>query len=1095
MKRSLAAAMIALVFLAGLASAQITVTSPAARTNVKAAPDYATEVLGDAWDMNERTDLGWRIFNTVEQYPSYLANISFAGGLFSAVTAYTPGGSETYSDVNITILDSAYPSSVLLGKYGSKYPIDADKYTVLAIRMYLDPPISAWPQAQLFWSQGTIYDDITVSNTFTVQGGWAVYLVDIPALGAGGLDNIPWAGLLRSLRFDPIVAKDKNIKIDWIRLIQKNALYEKTVTWTGNAGNVDLYLDNDTNAANGNLGLLASNEAGTSHTFLAGGLAPGDYYVAVAPTGTQTFSYSAGYFHINDAPIVAITKPSEEGSDQDFITVKTANPWDMAAAGDVDYTLSLSDPRFTTLDYEDMAGRSFAGNTVFQAESADAPAGSVGDPTVYFLHYQHRGATTKIDPAVYHRLTFKMGLAGPHSTNDGSVARVMWKRSDENYENVSQDIVVRHMDGVWIMNKFSCDLATLPLEDGAASPSHSGWTGLIDTFRVDPHEFAASRSFFFDDVRIAADWTADASFTIQWAAQDADGGATVSLYYDANASGYDGTLIASGLAAAGGSHAWNTSGIPEGTYYIYAVITDGTNENRAYSGGPVIIRHAGPVLSPTIGLSRTTVRLGATQNGVATAAENVLVTNTGQGTLSFQAVAAQNWISVSPAGGGHGTQIAIGAARTDMAPGLYQGQVSIQDPNATNSPQIINVILTVYAAGADAAPFGSFDTPEDQANVASSIAVTGWALDDIQVNVVKVKREPVATDPAGLIGLDGLVYIGDGVFVEGARPDVPAVYPNAVRNNKAGWGYMLLTNFLPNRGNGTVVLHAIAEDTTGHKTDLGRRTIYVDNINAVKPFGALDTPTQGGTASGSLYYNFGWALTPLPNSIPTDGHTIWVFLDGEPLGHPNYNQYRDDIAGLFPEYLNSGGAVGVYDLNTTGYANGTHNIAWSVTDNAGNIDGIGSRFFQIYNGAAPAPPPTGDYRLGGAASAYIGRGLPLGLSVRTGFDLAAPAVPIELNESAERTVRIGELGRIELLCEADPDAALTTGRYKAFQIVGGEVRALPIGSTFNEAEGRFSWTPGPGFLGDFQILILREDGAGIAASALVTIRIEPGTGR
>jgi len=487
------------------------------------------------------------------------------------------------------------------------------------------------------------------------------------------------------------------------------------------------------------------NGAGTSHTFLVGGMAPGDYYVAVAPTGTQTYSYSAGYFHVNDAPIVAITKPSEEGSDQDFITVKTGNPWDMDAAGDVDYTLKLVNPRFTVLDYEDMAGRSFAGNTVFQAESEDAVPGNVGDPTVYFLHYQHRGATYKIDPTVYHRLTFKMGLAGPHSTNDGSVARVMWKRSDENYENVSQDIVVRHMDGVWIMNKFSCDLASLPLEDGAGSPSHSGWTGLIDTFRIDPHEFLTSRSFFFDNVRIAADWTADASFTIQWAAQDADGGATVALYYDTDASGYNGTLIASGLAASAGSHVWNTSGLPEGTYYVYAVITDGTNENQAYSSGPVIIRHAAPVESPTIGLSRTTVWLGATQNGTATESDKILVTNTGQGALSWQAVTAQNWISVSPSSGGDGTQVAIGAARTDLPPGSYQGQVTIQDPNATNNPQIITVVLSIYAAGADAAPFGSFDTPEDQANVASSIAVTGWALDDIQVTVVKIKREPVAS--------------------------------------------------------------------------------------------------------------------------------------------------------------------------------------------------------------------------------------------------------------------------------------------------------------------------------------------------------------
>ncbi|MCX6558873.1 MAG: hypothetical protein NTZ26_00020, partial [Candidatus Aminicenantes bacterium] len=707
MKRLLTAIWLGMIVLAVWGSAQITVTSPSVRTNVKAAPDYATEVLRDPWDMNERTDLGWRIFNTVEQYPSYLSNISFSGGLFSAVTAYTPGGGATYSDANISILDSAYPGTAVIGKFGSNYPIDASKYTVLAIRMYLTPPISSWPEGQLYWSRNTIYNDITVSGDIPMFGGWHIYLIDIPSLGTNGLSSYPWAGMLDSLRFDPIVTKDKTIQIDWMRLVQKNALYEGTATWAGNAGNVDLYLDNDANAGNGNLGMLKSNQPGTSTTFLVGGLTPGDYYVAVAPTGTQTYSYSPGYFHVNDPPVISITKPSEEGSDQDFITTKTGNPWDMNAAGDIDLTMNLSNPQFTLIDYQDMAGHAFAGNTVFQADSIAAVPGNVGDPIVFFLNFMYRGATYKIDPVKYHRLTFKMGIAGTHSTNDGSMARVIWKRTDESVENVSADIVIRHTAGTWIMNKLVCDMATLPLETGAGSPSHSGWTGQIDSFRLDPHEFSTPRAFFIDDVRLAADWTADASFTIQWAAQDADGGATVSLYYDNNASGFDGTLIASGLAASAGSYAWNTSAVPGGTYYVYAVISDGTNDNRAYGGGPVIIAHAGGGV-PTIGLSKISVHLGATQNGAATDADAVLVTNTGTGVLSWQAAANRDWISATPASGGHNALLQIGASRTNLAPGSYTGSVTVQDPAAANSPQIISVTYDVYAAGADSAPFGSF---------------------------------------------------------------------------------------------------------------------------------------------------------------------------------------------------------------------------------------------------------------------------------------------------------------------------------------------------------------------------------------------------
>jgi hypothetical protein len=160
---------------------------------------------------------------------------------------------------------------------------------------------------------------------------------------------------------------------------------------------------------------------------------------------------------------------------------------------------------------------------------------------------------------------------------------------------------------------------------------------------------------------------------------------------------------------------------------------------------------------------------------------------------------------------------------------------------------------------------------------------------------------------------------------------------------------MLLTNFLPNGGNGTFTLTAVAEDGVGNEVILGTKTIICDNANAVKPFGAIDTPTQGGTASGSSFINWGWVLTPQPNSIPIDGSTINVYVDGVNLGHPVYNIYRQDIATLFPGYANSNGAVGYFYLDTTSYENGVHTIQWTATDNDGNTDGIGSRYFTIQN--------------------------------------------------------------------------------------------------------------------------------------------------
>ncbi len=162
---------------------------------------------------------------------------------------------------------------------------------------------------------------------------------------------------------------------------------------------------------------------------------------------------------------------------------------------------------------------------------------------------------------------------------------------------------------------------------------------------------------------------------------------------------------------------------------------------------------------------------------------------------------------------------------------------------------------------------------------------------------------------------------------------------------------MVLTNMLPNQGNGTFDLHVFAIDYAGMSTNLGTRRIIAANAGSVKPFGTIDTPGQGETVSGTIV-NFGWALTPFAGGIPTNGSTIDVYVDGVFRGHPVYNNVRSDIATLFPGFYNTSngrGAIGFFMLDTTTLSNGLHTIAWVVTDSAGQSSGIGSRFFRVQN--------------------------------------------------------------------------------------------------------------------------------------------------
>lgn len=246
-------------------------------------------------------------------------------------------------------------------------------------------------------------------------------------------------------------------------------------------------------------------------------------------------------------------------------------------------------------------------------------------------------------------------------------------------------------------------------------------------------------------------------------------------------------------------------------------------------------------------------------------------------------------------------------------------------------------------------PFGYLDTPAEGASgLAGAIAVTGWALDDRGVTRVSIWRDPAIGEASGP-GPNGQVYLGDGIFIQGARPDVAAAYPSYPNATRAGWGLAVLTNLLPGQGNGSLTLYAYAHDEDGNQTPLGTKHVTVDNAHSTKPFGTLDTPAQGQTVSGSAYVVFGWALTPQPGVIPIDGSTIWYLIDGQYVGHPVYNQYRSDIAGLFPGYANSNGAVGYSIVDTTHLTNGIHTIMWLVTDNLGRAEGLGSRFFWVQN--------------------------------------------------------------------------------------------------------------------------------------------------
>jgi len=374
--------------------------------------------------------------------------------------------------------------------------------------------------------------------------------------------------------------------------------------------------------------------------------------------------------------------------------------------------------------------------------------------------------------------------------------------------------------------------------------------------------------------------------------------------------------------------------------------------------------------APAFYLSAVSSHSGNFTQGQTNATYTLTVTNTQtsagstSGTVTLTELLPPDLTLVSMSGSGWNCSGNTCSRSDPLGKGVSYPAITVTvDVSGLASASIVNAVnvtsgnTAVTAADPTtvlpAPPFGSFDTPAGSTitNVNGSEGFTGWALSSSGISSVDVWREANPGEAAP----GDLVFIGTAISITGSRPDVAGLYPNYPDSNSAGWGFLILTNELPSNngntgtGNGTYRIHALAHDTASNTTDLGVKTVVVDNADAVTPFGTIDTPAQGATVSGTRYVNFGWALTPPGKIIPIDGSTIVVYIDSKPMGHPVYNQYRSDVANAFPGYANSGGAVGYLRIDTTKLANGLHTIAWSVTDNEGVTAGIGSRFFIVQN--------------------------------------------------------------------------------------------------------------------------------------------------
>ena len=95
------------------------------------------------------------------------------------------------------------------------------------------------------------------------------------------------------------------------------------------------------------------------------------------------------------------------------------------------------------------------------------------------------------------------------------------------------------------------------------------------------------------------------------------------------------------------------------------------------------------------------------------------------------------------------------------------------------------------------------------------------------------------------------------------------------------------------------------------------------------------------------------------------------------------------------------------------------------------------------------------------------------VTLRRGFHLEGRSERLSPDATSTYVIHMDELERIEL----------QVGATNGHSLVNGEQRSLPIGSTLKD--GVFYWQAGPGFLGEYDFLFERPDGAPVRTRVVI----------
>ena len=364
---------------------------------------------------------------------------------------------------------------------------------------------------------------------------------------------------------------------------------------------VSLYYDTDDSGYDGTLITDNLESTQTSYHWDTSSLPIGNYYLyAKLDNGIALpfYIYSPRGITLNQQPSIALTAPeTDEVVDTSYTISWTASDPDDQASISLYYDTNNSgnDGTLITNSLSEGIHTSYTWNTSSLSSGDYYIYAKINDGVNLPVYDYGAGRITVNRPP-----SITITAPAANTTVDASFT-ISWSASDpDNQANISlyYDTNNSGYDGTLITNSLSEGIHSSYLwnTSSLASREYYIYAKIDDGVNVPVYNYGAGRITVNRAPSItltapASDMIASAHHKITWVANDADNQASISLYYDTNSSGYDGTLITDSLSEGiHTSYTWDTSALSSGDYHIYAKIDDGVNPPvYRYANGKVTV--------------------------------------------------------------------------------------------------------------------------------------------------------------------------------------------------------------------------------------------------------------------------------------------------------------------------------------------------------------------------------------------------------------------------------------------------------------------------------------------------------------------------